>query len=150
MVIVVDEPQGAFYASAVAAPVFSKVGHYALRILAVPPDGSIPPPDTKVRAAPATIEHLGEVETAAALGGAAPQPPASAETNPAVIEAQAEEAATEAAPAESPVSSQSPPPAAPGANTGQSGEAGVDGDDSIVAGLVAGGSPAPAPNEGQP
>ncbi len=150
MVIVVDEPQGAFYASAVAAPVFSKVGHYALRILAVPPDGSIPPPDTKVRAAPATIEDLGEVETAAALGGAAPQPPASAETNPAVIEAQAEEAATEAAPAESPVSSQSPPPAAPGANTGQSGEAGVDGDDSIVAGLVAGGSPAPAPNEGQP
>ncbi|MDH3293380.1 MAG: penicillin-binding protein 2, partial [Acidimicrobiia bacterium] len=53
MVIVVDEPQGAFYASAVAAPVFSQVGHYALRILGVPPDGSIPAPDTKVRARPA-------------------------------------------------------------------------------------------------
>jgi cell division protein FtsI (penicillin-binding protein 3) len=53
MVIVVDEPQGAFYASAVAAPVFSQVGHYALRILGVPPDGSIPAPDIKVRAQPA-------------------------------------------------------------------------------------------------
>ena len=54
MVIVVDEPQGAFYASAVAAPVFSHVGHYALRILGVPPDGSVPVPDVKVRAQPAT------------------------------------------------------------------------------------------------
>ncbi len=53
MVIVVDEPQGAFYASAVAAPVFSEVGHYALRILGVPPDGSMPAPDVKVRAQPA-------------------------------------------------------------------------------------------------
>jgi len=53
MVIVVDEPQGAFYASAVAAPVFSQVGHYALRILGVPPDGSVPAPNAKVRAEPA-------------------------------------------------------------------------------------------------
>ncbi len=74
MVIVVDEPKGAFYASAVAAPVFSEVGHYALRILAVPPDGSIPPPDTKVRAAPATIETVGEAETAASDNGATPEP----------------------------------------------------------------------------
>ena len=54
MVIVVDEPQGAFYASAVAAPVFSQVGHYALRILGCTArtDPS-PRPDTKVRAQPA-------------------------------------------------------------------------------------------------
>ena len=154
MVIVVDEPQGAFYASAVAAPVFSKVGHYALRILAVPPDGSIPPPDTKVRAAPATVDHLGEAETATAAG-VDPQPAASAEANPAVTEAAAQEAAADdGAPTETAVSDDAPAPAAPtidtdaaGAEDGATDEAGGD---SVVAGLVAGGSPPPSPDEGTP
>ncbi|MDH4277837.1 MAG: penicillin-binding transpeptidase domain-containing protein [Acidimicrobiia bacterium] len=157
MVIVVDEPQGAFYASAVAAPVFSKVGHYALRILAVPPDGSIPPPDTKVRAAPATVDHLGEAETAAAAG-VDPQPAASAEANPAVTEAVAQEAAAdEGAPTETAVSDDAPAPAAPTIDSGGTEAAGAEdgasdeaGGDSVVAGLVAGGSPPPLPDEGTP
>lgn len=149
MVIVVDEPQGAFYASAVAAPVFSKVGHYALRILAVPPDGSIPPPDTKVRAAPATIENIGEVQTAAAEGGAEPPPAASAEDNPVVTEAVAQEAvAEEAATMES---DDDRPPAAPAAGTVETGETVLDADDEpVVAGLIATGSPTPSPDEGTP
>ncbi len=143
MVIVVDEPQGAFYASAVAAPVFSKVGHYALRILAVPPDGSIPPPDTRVRAAPATIENVGEADTATA-DGADPEPAATAETNPAVTAAAAEETP----PTEEPTAAigDTPPPASPTA--GQTVDS-VEPADSAVAGLVTTGAEA-APAEGNP
>ncbi len=158
MVIVVDEPQGSFYASAVAAPVFSKVGHYALRILAVPPDGSIPPPDTKVRAAPATIESLSETETAAAVDGAAPEPAATAETNPAVAEAEALEAAAESGAVAS-APDDDPPPAAPDTATevqpgvqptGTDDETDDDADDeSGIAGLVVDGTD-PSPGEGQP
>jgi len=43
MAIVVDEPKTAYTASAVAAPVFSEVGQYALRILSITPDGSSSP-----------------------------------------------------------------------------------------------------------
>jgi cell division protein FtsI (penicillin-binding protein 3) len=38
VVIVVDEPQGAYYGADVAAPVFSNIVTGALRVLAVPPD----------------------------------------------------------------------------------------------------------------
>jgi cell division protein FtsI (penicillin-binding protein 3) len=38
VVVVIDEPQGAYYGSDVAAPVFSEIVSGALRVLAVPPD----------------------------------------------------------------------------------------------------------------
>lgn len=38
VVVVIDEPQGAYYGSDVAAPVFANVVSGALRVLAVPPD----------------------------------------------------------------------------------------------------------------
>jgi len=38
VVVVVDEPQGAYYGSDVAAPVFANIVSGALRVLAVPPD----------------------------------------------------------------------------------------------------------------
>jgi len=38
VVVVIDEPQGAYYGSDVAAPVFSSIVSGALRVLAVPPD----------------------------------------------------------------------------------------------------------------
>ena len=38
VVVVVDEPQGAYYGADVAAPVFSNIVTGALRVLAVPPD----------------------------------------------------------------------------------------------------------------
>ena len=153
MVIVVDEPQGAFYASAVAAPVFSKVGHYALRILAVPPDGSVPPPDTKVRAAAATIADLAEAETTGADGGT-PQEPQRAEDNPEVAAAEGRESAPEGTD-----DSRSDETAAP--LDGSSSDS-VDGDDepprtdaqdsgndSVVAGLVVDGDPS-STGGGQP
>ncbi len=62
MVVVVDEPQRGWSASAVAAPVFSEVALYALRILGVPPDTEPTNPDVRVRAKPAEA-----AEPAAAL-----------------------------------------------------------------------------------
>ena len=53
IVVVVDEPKGAYYGGDVAAPVFSSVAAGALRILAVPPDNAAPPaekPLTKLAA----------------------------------------------------------------------------------------------------
>ena len=91
MVIVVDEPQGAFYASAVAAPVFSKVGHYALRILGVPPDGSIATTDSKVRAAPASPPQVDD-------GEAAGQSPPPGDVEPDEARAEPAEKATESEP----------------------------------------------------
>jgi cell division protein FtsI (penicillin-binding protein 3) len=38
VVVVIDEPQGAYYGADVAAPVFSNIVTGALRVLAVPPD----------------------------------------------------------------------------------------------------------------
>jgi cell division protein FtsI (penicillin-binding protein 3) len=48
VVIVIDEPQGAYYGSDVAAPVFSRIVEGALRVLAVPPDALPEPPLTVV------------------------------------------------------------------------------------------------------
>ena len=48
IVVVIDEPQGAYYGSDVAAPVFSRVAEGALRVLAVPPDALPEPPLTVV------------------------------------------------------------------------------------------------------
>lgn len=53
MVVVIDEPQGQFYASSVAAPVFAEVGEYALRILGVVPDQPSLADGSRVRAVPA-------------------------------------------------------------------------------------------------
>lgn len=57
MVVMVDEPQRGWSASAVAAPVFSEVALYALRILGVPPDTEPTNPDVRVRAEPAEISE---------------------------------------------------------------------------------------------
>ena len=46
IVVVVDEPKGAYYGGDVAAPVFSAVAAGALRILAVPPD-DVEAPDSQ-------------------------------------------------------------------------------------------------------
>jgi cell division protein FtsI (penicillin-binding protein 3) len=51
IVVVVDEPQGAYYGGDVAAPVFSAVAAGTLRILAVPPDAIDPAPDRPTRLA---------------------------------------------------------------------------------------------------
>lgn len=65
MVVVVDEPQRGWSASAVAAPVFSEVALYALRILGVPPDTEPTSPDVRVRAEPAEVpEPASNVESA--------------------------------------------------------------------------------------
>ncbi len=53
MVVVIDEPQGQFYASSVAAPVFAEVSEYALRILGVVPDQPTITDGERVRAEPA-------------------------------------------------------------------------------------------------
>ena len=44
IVVVIDEPQGAYYGGDVSAPVFSKIATGALRIMAVPPDDARPAP----------------------------------------------------------------------------------------------------------
>lgn len=62
MVIVVDEPQQGWAASTVAAPVFSDVALYALRILGVPPDDGSVDPGARVRADPATAETGLDIE----------------------------------------------------------------------------------------
>ncbi len=53
VVVVVDEPKTAFYASSVAAPVFADVAEYALRILGVTPDQPTISSGTRVRGTPA-------------------------------------------------------------------------------------------------
>ncbi|MEM7273466.1 MAG: penicillin-binding protein 2 [Actinomycetota bacterium] len=53
LIVVVDEPETRFTASAVAAPVFAEVGEYALRILDVTPDQPTVVAGTRVRATPA-------------------------------------------------------------------------------------------------
>lgn len=53
MAIVVDEPKSADTASAIAAPVFSEIGQYALRILSIAPDGSYPQTGSLVTGTPA-------------------------------------------------------------------------------------------------
>lgn len=65
MVVVVDEPQRGWSASAVAAPVFSEVALYALRILGVPPDTEPTDPDVRVRAEPALPAENDEQEPVA-------------------------------------------------------------------------------------
>ncbi len=53
--VVVDEPKTATTASEVAAPIFSEIGQYALRVLGVPPDDAAPRRDVgeRVRGTPA-------------------------------------------------------------------------------------------------
>jgi cell division protein FtsI (penicillin-binding protein 3) len=48
VVVVIDEPQGAYYGSDIAAPVFSNIVSGALRVLAVPPDALSAAPLTVV------------------------------------------------------------------------------------------------------
>ncbi len=48
VVVMLEEPQGAYYSADVAAPVFSKIVTGALRVLAVPPDALPPAPLTVV------------------------------------------------------------------------------------------------------
>ncbi len=57
MVIVVDEPQQGWAASTVAAPVFSDVALYALRILGVPPDDGSIDSGAKVKADPTVADE---------------------------------------------------------------------------------------------
>lgn len=60
IVVVIDEPSnGASAASVVAAPVFAEIGHYALRVLEVPPDTAVDGLDGPVRAVPATLPPTG-------------------------------------------------------------------------------------------
>lgn len=48
MVVMIDEPSaGQYYGGAVAAPVFSSVMEGALRMMNVPPDQPVPPPDAE-------------------------------------------------------------------------------------------------------
>lgn len=78
MVIVVDEPQQGWSASAVAAPVFSEVALYALRILGVPPDDGFVDPDTKVRADPTGLSEAAGDPSESAASDAIPAPDADA------------------------------------------------------------------------
>jgi cell division protein FtsI (penicillin-binding protein 3) len=55
VVVVIDEPQGAYYGSDVAAPVFSNIVSGALRVLAVPPDALPAAPLTVVAQARAGV-----------------------------------------------------------------------------------------------
>ena len=48
VVVMIDEPQGAYYGGDVAAPVFANIVSGALRVLAVPPDALPAPPMTVV------------------------------------------------------------------------------------------------------
>ncbi len=63
MVIVVDEPQQGWAASTVAAPVFSDVALYALRILGVPPDDGSVDPGARVKAEPAASQANPELDS---------------------------------------------------------------------------------------
>jgi cell division protein FtsI (penicillin-binding protein 3) len=69
MVVVIDEPQGQFYASSVAAPVFSEVAQYALRILGVAPDQPSAAAGERVRGTPAPGPEQALSETSGASVG---------------------------------------------------------------------------------
>ncbi|MDH3681862.1 MAG: penicillin-binding protein 2 [Acidimicrobiia bacterium] len=55
LAVVVDEPDGEVTASAIAAPIFSEIAGYAVRVLAIPPNGSPAPGSEgeRVRGTPA-------------------------------------------------------------------------------------------------
>ncbi len=74
MVVVIDEPTTAFYASSVAAPVFGEVAEYALRILAVAPDQPDLRPGTRVRGTPAPAGDPDEAAPAATPSNGPPDP----------------------------------------------------------------------------
>lgn len=87
MVIVVDEPKTATTASAVAAPIFSEVGLYALQILGVAPDQSTIVGDERVRAPVAGADEV----ASQSLAASAPfSPETDAEADAGMVEGEAE------------------------------------------------------------
>ena len=52
MLVTVDEPHGAYYASTVAAPTFKRVAERVLRHMNIPPDPALLPENNRTRTNP--------------------------------------------------------------------------------------------------
>jgi cell division protein FtsI/penicillin-binding protein 2 len=44
VIVVIDKPQGSYYASQIAAPVFAQIAQYGLRLFRIPPPPAAAPP----------------------------------------------------------------------------------------------------------